>query len=268
MNKYYKYFKDILGFRHFIIGSIFRNFSLKYQDSVLGFAWALFNPLIYIVLYIIVFSTFMLKTQNDSLPNYHYGIYIFSGMLSWNLSVDILINSIGMLNQYSNLIKKTAFLKITLPIIVVGNSLINFILMLLILLVYVAIIQPDFNFILLCYLIPLLIVQSIFYIGIGVTLSIFNVFVRDISHLIQILLQILFWLTPIVYFQESAPGYLKSISNLNPMTYFVESYHSVFFYGKKPIILNLIVLFGIGIVLCILSFYLFNKFFSEIMDEL
>jgi lipopolysaccharide transport system permease protein len=267
IKKYKVYFQDIWAFRYFIIGTIRRNFVIKYQDSIFGFLWAIFHPLLYIIIYTVVLEKIMSRNLDSNLIKTSYGIYIFSGMISWNLAVDILTQSIGMLNQYANIIKKTAFVKIVLPIIVIGNSIINFLIIFTLLILY-CIFSTSLNINLLPYVIPIVVAQVIFLIGLGVLLSIINVFVKDISQIVQILLQILFWLTPIVYMDSDMPEYLKNIIFLNPLSYFISGMHDIFYFGRAPDLNPIIIIFALGLFICLFGFYLFNKFFSEIMDEL
>lgn len=267
IKKYIIYFQNIWTFRYFIAGTIRRNFVIKYQDSIFGFLWAIFHPMLYIIIYTIVFEKIMTKNIDSDLIKNTYGIYIFSGIILWNLAVDILNQSIGMLNQYANIIKKTSLVKIALPIIVIGNSIINFLIIFIILIIY-SIFSSSFNIYLLPYVIPIVIAQIIFLIGLGVLFSIINVFVKDITQIVQVLLQILFWLTPIVYMESDMPEYLQNILFLNPMAYLISGMHDIFYFSKVPELKPIIIIFALGFFICFLAFYLFNKFFSEIMDEL
>jgi lipopolysaccharide transport system permease protein len=264
---YYNYINEIWKFRYFIFGTVYRNFSVKYQDSFLGFFWAVFNPLMYILLYSLIFSSFINRDTDPVSSNIPYVIYVFSGMICWNFFSDLLNQTLTMLSQYSNLIKKTAFLKISLPLIVIGNSLINFSIIFVLLFFYLIYLNY-INYLLVLWIIPILISLIAFTIGIGVILAILNVFLKDISQFIQIFLQILFWITPIIYFKNSAPLVLKKFTDFNPLSYYIDAFHNIFYYSVQPNINSILFLFIIGLIFCFISLFLFNKFFSEIMDEL
>jgi lipopolysaccharide transport system permease protein len=117
-------------------------------------------------------------------------------------------------------------------------------------------------------MIPLLTVQVLFAVGLGVTLGVLNVFFRDVGQLSGMLLQFWFWATPIVYIASILPEWLRPWMNLNPMYHVMQGYQNIFVSNQWPDWQNLalLALFSMGLALYAVS--LFSRHAGEIVDEL
>ncbi len=255
-------------YRSFIISSVRREFQLKYQNSLLGTAWTILNPLAMIIIYTIIFSQIMQAKLPNSESFYAYSIYLCTGIIAWGLFAEILGRLQNLFLENANILKKLNFPRLTLPIIVVLSGLLNFAIiasLFLIFLLWTG--QLPGNAIL--FVVPVLIVQLLFSVGLGISLGILNVFFRDIGHLFTIIIQFWFWLTPIVYPATILPETIRmSLMIINPMAPIISSYQTIFVYGTQPDWLTLIIPLVVGIIMMFAGLHLYVKHAHEIVDEL
>lgn len=260
-------FRALWNYRSFIYGSVKREFQSKYQNSLLGAAWTVINPLAMIFVYTVIFSQIM----RSKLPGIDYGfaysIYLCAGILTWGLFAEIVTRGQNIFIDNANLLKKMSFPRISLPIIAMLNAGINFGIIFLLFLVFllVAGLWPGWSIV---ATIPLLIVQILFAIGLGMMLGVLNVFFRDVGQFFGIFLQFWFWFTPVVYPASILPEQVKPLMTLNPMYPVIEAFQGVFVFGQWPDWPTLIYPLLLGLGLCMLSFRLFRRHVGEMVDEL
>ncbi len=254
-------------FRGFILGSVQREFQTKYRNSLFGAAWTILNPLAMIVVYTVIFS----QVMNSRLPGntgvYGYSIYLCAGVLTWGLFAEITTRGQSVFIENANLIKKLSFPRICLPIIVVLNALVNFAIIFGLFVAFlVATGQfPGWAFL---YMLPVLLVQIMFAIGLGVSLGVLNVFFRDVGQFFNILLQFWFWFTPIVYPASALPAEFREYLSYNPMTAVSAAHQGVLQNGLEPQWASLVPVLVLGLVFCVLGMSLFRKRSGEMVDEL
>ena len=259
--------KDIWDYRGFILGSVKREFQLKYRNSLLGAAWTVLNPLAMIVVYTVIFSQVMHNRLPGNPSQYSFSIYLCSGLLTWNLFSEIVGRSQVMFLEHANLIKKINFPRICLPVIVVINACLNFWIVFGIFILFLIGTGnfPGWTFL---AIFPLLLIQIIFSIGLGVNIGVLNVFFRDVGQFFSIFLQFWFWLTPIVYVLSIVSPRIQSLMFLNPMTGLVHAYQEIFVENQWPDWLALSPFMVISVVLCFLGMRLFRSRIHEMEDEL
>jgi ABC-2 type transport system permease protein len=205
----------IITRRELLVGMVRNELKIKYKNSVLGFAWSLLNPLLYLVVFYIAF-TIILGSGIPAFP-----IWLLSGLLVWNLFSTGLGAATGSVVANSGLVKKVSFPREILPLAAVGSMLVHFFLQSAVLFVVLAVVRWDVAW---AYipLIPLaLIVLLLLTSALGILLSAINVYLRDTSHFLELALLAWFWITPIVYqFQLVAqkPGWSKWPWFANPVT--------------------------------------------------
>ena len=169
--------------------------------------------------------------------------------------------------ENGNIIKKVYFPREIIPISVVLAETINFLISTLIILGFVIIGGIGITKYLLFYPI-ILIAQYLVIISIAFVVSSICVYFRDLQHFIGIILQLLFYATPIVYSQDSIPGEYQWILKINPMTYIINAYRDIFYYQKAFDILPLIILLFIGIVTSYVGYKIFYKLQKGFAEQL
>jgi len=249
------------------MGSVKREFQSQYRESLLGIFWSIINPLAMIVVYTVVFSQVM-KGRLKGMDNvYAYSIYLCSGILTWGFFADITQRAQNVFISNGNMLKKLNFPRLCLPVIVVISSGINFAIAFGLFTVFL-VISGNFPGIVYLGLIPVLMIQVAFSIGLGIILGVLNVFFRDVGQFYGVVLQFWFWLTPIVYTIEILGKPVQSFLQLNPMTIFVGAYQQILVYHKWPDWFGLWPVVSLAIILCLAGMLLFRRRSGEIVDEL
>jgi len=259
--------QSIWAYRYFIISSIRTEFKSRFARSKMGGLWMIFHPLAQVLIYALVLSA-VLKAKLPNIDSqYAYAIYLMAGMVAWNLFIDIASRSLGVFIDNGNLIQKMSFPKLTLPLIVIGSSLTNFFFLFLAMVVVFGFLGHYVSMVI--FWIPILILITVtLATGVGLTLGILNVFIRDIGQVMAIIFQFWFWLTPIVYAKSMLPEKYQSLLYLNPMSGVVEGYHSVLVYNQTPDLELLIYPSILAILTSILALFLYQKSNREMADLL
>ena len=260
-------FKTLLAYRGFILGSVKREFQAKYRNSLFGAAWTIINPLAMILVYTIIFSQIMHAKLPGVDNTFAYSIYLCAGVLTWGLFSEITSRAQGVFLDNANLIKKINFPRLCLPVIVVISASINFAIVFGLFTLFLIVTNnfPGWAFI---AIFPLLLIQILFAIGLGISLGVLNVFFRDVGQAFGIVLQFWFWLTPIVYTSSTLPEAIRPLIVLNPMVNITAAYQGILVTGTWPVWIDLIPLLIIALLLCGLGLILFRKHAGEMVDEL
>jgi lipopolysaccharide transport system permease protein len=260
--------RALWAYRGFILGSVKREFQLKYRNSVLGAAWTVLNPLAMIVVYTLIFAQVMKARLPGVDSTFAYSIYLCAGLLTWGLFAETIGRSQNIFLEHANLIKKLSFPRMTLPVIVVLGASLNFAIIFSLFLGFLLLTDSFPGWPVLA-VIPLLVVQTALSIGLGVTLGVLNVFFRDVGQFFGIFLQFWFWLTPIVYPPSVLPeGARDIVLGWNPMAPIIASYQGIFVSGNWPDWNQLWTPAAIAALLCLAAFRLFRKRAGEMVDEL
>jgi lipopolysaccharide transport system permease protein len=257
----------IWRFRGFIFGSVKREFQARYRGSMLGSAWTVLNPMAMIAVYTIVFSQLMQARLPGVDSTLAYTIYLCAGILSWGLFTEIVSRGQTVFLDNANLIKKLAFPRICLPIVVVLNATLNFAIIFGLFTAFIAL-TGNFPGLVYVAVVPVLVVQVAFAIGLGVILGVLNVFFRDVGQFFGIVLQFWFWLTPIVYSQTILPEAVRPLMAWNPMAAIVAAYQSILVNAQWPRWESLIPVALESLALCALAIVLFLRRSGEMVDEL
>lgn len=254
-------------YRGFVISMVAREFRSRYLGSLLGSLWSVLNPLAMIFIYTVIFSRIMrakLPGIDDSMA---YGMYICAGLLPWTYFIELLSRFPNIFLDQAALIKKVNFPRVTLPVIAFLSSTINFLIIFGVFLAFLALTGRFPGWVVLGF-IPLLVVQQLFVIGLGILLGSVNVFFRDVGQFLNVVLQFWFWFTPIVYPVTILPERVRSLIRLNPLTSLVQAYQHIILYHQWPQWSHFIP-HAIGALLALAAgFMVFNKLSGEMVDEL
>ncbi len=254
-------------YRGYILSSVKREFQSRYRNSLLGAVWNILNPLTTIAIYTIIFSQVMRARLPGLAGTFDYSIYLCAGIIPWGLFSETIARGQNVFLENGNLLKKLNFPRFCLPIIVVLNAWLNFLIIFLLFLFFLALIGrfPSATGL---ALIPLLLIQTILAIGLGVAIGVLNVFFRDVGHFATIALQFWFWLTPIVYTLGTLPAWASALVQLNPMTPIITAYQHIFLLNRWPDWSSLWPAVVSGILISIFGMILFKNHAGEMVDEL
>jgi ABC-type polysaccharide/polyol phosphate export permease len=215
-------------FRELLRNLVLRDLRLKYRGSVLGFFWSLANPLVMVGVYSVAFGL-ILKIATP-----HYVLYLVTGLLPWGCFAGSLMASTGSVIDGGSLVKAVYFPRAILPIAVVLFNLTQFVMTFAVVLPAVLLVHgmpltpPMLAFPL------LLLLQTLFTVGLALLLATATAFYRDVRHLLDVALQVVFWLTPIIYELKLIPPVLRALAWLAPMTPFIMGYRQCLYYGIWP----------------------------------
>ena len=254
-------------YRSFILSMVRREFEARYLGSVLGSVWAILNPLAMIFIYTVIFGQVMRNRLPGVDDGTSYGVFLCAGVLTWNMFAEILQRSITVFVEQGNLLKKMTFPRATLPAIVVLSASLNFAIVMGLLLLVLLLLGRFPGWSVLGFL-PLLAVQQSVAVGFGIGLGVLNVFFRDVSHVVAILLQFWFWFTPIIYPLSILSDRLRPLLRLNPMTDLVTGYQGILLHGEAPAWLAFLPHLGLAVVALLAGRAVFRRLAAEMTDYL
>jgi ABC-2 type transport system permease protein len=205
-----------------LVNLVRKDLKVKYKNSALGFLWSLANPLLYLVVFDLVFSVFL----KSNVP--YFAVMFMSGLLVWNFFNLSTLSATGVVVGSANLVRKVRFPRVVLPLASVGFAAVHFVLQMLVFFVFLLAFYRAFIGPQLMLLVPALAVVIVFTVAMALLVSSLNVRYRDTEHLLEIALLAWFWLTPIVYpvsrvQGELVPRHLFWAFMINPMTAVVAS---------------------------------------------
>ena len=259
--------KALWQYRGFVLSSIRNEFTSRFARSKLGGFWMIINPLLQVIIFALVLSN-VLAAKLPGIDNPHaYALYLMAGTLAWGLFSETISRCLNLFVEQGGVMKKIYFPRITLPTILVGSTLLNNVLLFVsILIIFGALGHAPTLQVLWVPLLTLITVTMA--LGIGLILGIFNVFLRDIAQIVPVLLQILFWFTPIVYPIAAIPENFRRFLDYNPIYPLIAAYQNVLVYGLMPEALPLLKIIGLSLVLLFLGLHIFRRASPEIVDML
>jgi lipopolysaccharide transport system permease protein len=210
---------EIWDYRSLLIMLMWREITIRYQQTLLGILWVIVQPIINIIIYALVFGL-LLHTPSEKYP---YIVYLFPALIIWRLMADGI--SRGSLSLTSNvrLIEKVYFPRMVMLIASILAVVIDFLFALLVLSVVMVLYHIGFSWHIL--LIPVYTLLAFFVtLSVCVWLAPLNVRYRDITHIIPFIVQLSMYLSPIVYPITLIPESVRGLYSLNPMTIVIQGF--------------------------------------------
>lgn len=215
----------------------------QYNRSALGWAWSILNPLSLIVVYALVFSLFLRVEPPVGDPSglHSFPFFLVAGLIPWTFLAVGLSRSAESITGNQSLVTKVYFPRSALPSSIVASAFVTFCVEMLVVMVFYLFGHGPQVLVWMPVVALIMLLQLAFVLGLGILVSVANVYFRDVQHLITVGLQPWFFLTPIIYpaSVEALSRSLLGISgrqwlNINPMTHFVEAYHSALYDLRWP----------------------------------
>ena len=238
--------------RDLLFELVAREMKLRYKRSVLGIVWSLLNPLAQLVVLYFVFGLML------PLHITHYASFLLIGVLSWNWFQSSLVYATGAIVDNRELVRRPGFPVAVLPIVTVTTHLLHFLLALPILVLCLFL---DLGYVAgsMAALPLVIILQFLLTLSLAYTVATFHVSFRDTQYLLGVLLQLLFFLTPIFYDATAIPEPYRWLLSLNPMTYLVDAYRAVLVGGRPPDWRSLFVLGACSVALLLVTYAVFIR---------
>lgn len=257
--------REIFAYRDLLWTLVYRDYKVRYAQTILGFLWAFIQPLVTLVIFTFIFGK-SVKVETHLIP---YPVFALSGMLSWNYFSYVMNQAGNSVISSHSLITKIYFPRLIIPLSKAFVGFIEFgvsILFLAGLMIYYGI-NPSIHLVFIPMFMIMMIIASL---GVGIWFSAITIRYRDLQQVIPFMIQIGMYLTPVVYPSSLVPGKYVFFYFLNPMCGIVESFRWAIL-GKTflPDSFMLISLsFSVGIFLFISGVYYFNKIENKIADIL
>ncbi len=250
-----------------ILELVKRDFVERFAGSALGSLWSFIWPLVYIMIYTIIFSKIMGVKLQGTESSFSYSIYLVSALIPWTIFSTTISRSTTVFIDKKNIISKIDIPLASLPFYINLSEVITLFISILIFIVFIIVIGYGFSeyHLMLPFIFML---QQLLAYALGLILSIFTVFIRDLKEVVGIVLQVWFWFTPIVYVKEILPEWVQKILVYNPSFILADSYQSIFLWKRLPDINHLIILTVITFVLLICSYIIYIKLESDVKDFL
>lgn len=255
------------NYRGFILGSVKREFQLKYRNSLLGAAWTALNPLAMIFVYTVILAEVMRAKLPGVDNTFGYSIYLCAGILTWSLFAEIIGRGQNVFIENANLLKKLSFPRLCLPVVIILSALMNFAIVFGLFTAFL-LISGNFPGDAFFAIFPLLVILILFSIGLGITLGVLNVFFRDVGQFFGIFITFWFWLTPIVYPAAALADGIRDAMVWNPMAALMDSFQQIFIANRWPQWESLWPITLLACFFCVTGLGFFRRHVGEMVDEL
>ncbi|MBN1640437.1 MAG: ABC transporter permease [Anaerolineae bacterium] len=266
---------ELYRFRDLLRNLVARDLKVRYKNSLLGVLWSWLNPLFMMTVYTIVFKV-MQPAGQDGIPAAKFPAFILCALLPWNFFSSTVVQSVNVIIDNANLVKKVYFPREILPLSVVLSNLVNFGISLMVLFPMLLLFRVDLTpwALMLPFVILL---QVCFVTGIVLLLSTLNVFYRDTKQVIDVAMMAWFFVTPVFYPMDILPssreilGITLDIRRwtriLNPMASLVAAYRDVLFYGRRVGWDFLARTAVTAVVILAIGYYVFYKYSRRFGEE-
>lgn len=267
--------REIVGQRELLNLLVRRELKARYKDSTLGFLWSLLRPLTTLVVYYVAIGKFLGAERN--IPE--FAIFIFTGLIGWQLFQESLTTGTASIVSNSGLVKKVYLPREVFPLAAVGAAIFNFLTQMVILWAAILVTRDIPSGSRLLFLPLSVLVLLVYGTAFGLMLAAVNVYLRDVQYLVEISMTVLFWASPIVYSWELVSGAIDSswLENLylsNPVTLAVLGLQRALWVAgtgeptPDGLGTRLVIALGIGVVLLWLCQRLFNRLEGNFAQEL
>ena len=213
--------RELWHYRDLLYFLTWREISIRYKQTVLGFAWAILQPLLTMIVFT-VFLGRLAKVPSDGVP---YPVFSYLGLLPWTYFANAVTRSGTSLVANANLLSKVYFPRLLIPLSGTLSALVDFaialVLLFVIMLIYSVPITPS-----MLLMIPLTLLTSILATGVGMWLSALNVQYRDVQHAVPFLVQLWLFATPVAYPSSSVPERWRLLYSLNPMAGVIDAFRA------------------------------------------
>jgi ABC-2 type transport system permease protein len=220
--------KNIWNFRDMVFELTHRELRGKYKGSVLGFLWTYINPLMQILVYAFVFS----QIFRSGIEMFH--LYLIVSMFPFNFFTGGVIQGLGSIRYQGDLVKKVYFPRQILPIVSLTVNFVNMLISFLIIYSILLVSGWGIDLKLQVWLLPVMVIEYFFALGLALMLSAVEVYFRDIEHIVTVLMMIWMYVTPMFYSIEIIPEKFLPVFYCNPMLYVIGMYQQILYYKVAP----------------------------------
>ena len=259
--------KRLWAYRQYVLAAIGSEFRARFASSILGGAWMILSPLAMVAIYTLVLSVILAAKLPGIEHAYAYPVYLVSGILAWTLFSEVLLRMTHVFVEFGNVLRKMAIPKLAVLCIVMGSAYINAVILWVVSIGLMSALGIKLS--LWVCIIPLFLLLVMAFAGaLGALAALIHVFARDVGHILPVILQLAFWMTPIVYTQEMVPVSFRWVVDHHPLVPLIRVFQDVIAYGQAPQ-LHVFWAYGLACIVLWLCFWLlFKRAIAEVMDAL
>ncbi len=238
-----------------------KDFKIRYTHSALGYAWSVLNPLLFFVIYYVVFAYFM----RLDVPNYPG--FLLLGVVLWNFFAEGTANGANALLARADLLTKTVLPREVMVYAALLSAALTFVINLFVLMGLLAVTGTPLAWTAICF--PLLLVDLVLLtLGTALLLAPLYVRYRDVGYLWGIALQVGFWLTPIIYLDLMVPAQWRWIVWVNPIGRVIGDSRRVLIYGLWPGLRGLVITTVMAAAVCGFGYWAFRRLQYRLVEHL
>ena len=253
--------RRIIQYREFLKTSVQKDIRGKYKGSFFGVLWSFINPLLQAVVYAVIFP-YIMRTQIEN-----YLVYLIIGIIAWTFFTNVINAGMMVIQMNAGIIKKVYFPRIILPLSSAISGVVNFLISCLVILLF-CIFNPSIGVSWHIIILPLItFIQFVLSLGISLALSAINIYIKDTQYIIQFVLNLMFYATPILYTVDIFPESLRWVLMLNPMAGLVDAYRCIFMYHTIPDFSVLAYTCVVSVVLFVIGLIVFRKLEKGFAEE-
>ncbi len=223
------FIQDFIRYRELIELLTEREIKIRYKQSILGVSWAIFQPLIMVILFTAIFTK-IVKMPTQEIP---YPVFFLSGLIPWTFFANSLTAAIPSIVNNGELVKKIYFPRVIFPLVSILAAFFDFLvsfILLIFLMIYFKIKISAWLF-----FVPVILgLELILTVSFSLLLSALNVFYRDVKNALINLIQIWMFATPVIYPLEAVRPHLRILLLLNPMTGLIDGFRKTLIEGIPP----------------------------------
>lgn len=258
-----KLFKDLYDYRELLKSNVKKEIRGKYKGSFLGILWSFVNPLLMTLVYALVFP-YLLRGSGYE----HYTTFLIIGILPWNWFTTNIAQGTYTVLGNAGIIKKVYFPREILPISVVTSGVVNYLISCIVMAIFLIFSGIGFSKYILFF--PLIVLtQYMLTLAIIFITSAINVYVRDLEYIVNFIIQMLFYGTPILYSSDLFAGTkVEWLIKLNPFGTIINSYRDVLYWQNMPHLKSLLVVLACSLILCYIGLLIFRKLSKGFAEEI
>lgn len=253
--------------RQLVLSLVRRDIQQHAAKAIGGHAWLVIQPAVQILIYTVIFGTVIGARLPGVDDRVSYGLFLCAGIIHWTHFGDLLTRSQMMFLVHADLIKTLRIPRSVLPLSIFLSTLVNYAIIAAFFLFALAVLGKWPGALLFAAL-PLIALQSIIALAIGVLSGTINVFFRDVSQATPIVLQLLFWSTPIVYPASILPDAVREVFLWNPLYAVTVGYQRIVIEHSPPLWSELFPAVIAAVVLSLAAWVVFRALSSDIVDEI
>lgn len=232
---------ELIRARELLLDLVWKDVRAKYRYALMGFLWAVLEPLALMVILVFVFSMVYRVPPSETYAGYRFASVLLCGLVPWQFFANALTSSTRSLVDNANLVTKVHFPREVIPLAAIGTAFVNFLTGFVVLVAALLVLEGRVGLAGLLWCVPLVAIQGLLTTGLGLLLSALHVRFRDIGYIVGVAVVFGFYATPVFYTLDLVQGrlvngqtWLYRVYLLNPMAGLVESFRHALLLNRFP----------------------------------